>query len=114
MSDISKYPNLERYFKHFEETSGTPESNNCLPYLIVWIRLLVEPEDGKRWIDPPAFFGLDEDEAEDFYSWGHNSRWKNTFWDFAINNIDRLKEKCIELAGSRGDPSVEEYIKNDK
>ena len=105
---LSKYPNLKRYFKHFAKNEGEPELNGFLPNLIVWIRLLVEPENGE-WTDPVAFFGLTGDEAEDFFSWGSNSRWKNVFWPFAIENLDLVKEKCMELAELHGDPSVEEY-----
>ena len=77
-TDLSEFPNLERYFNHFVETDGSPEMQDCLPNLIIWIRLIVEPHEGK-WIDPMTFFGLDDEDAEDFYTWGHNSRWKNVF-----------------------------------
>ena len=107
--DLSEFPNLERYFNHFEETDGVPEMQGCLPNLIIWIRLIVEPKDGD-WIDPMSFFGLDDEDAEDFYSWGHNSRWKNVFWTFAQSNLKLVKEKCLELAKEHGDPSVEDYV----
>ena len=114
MGDISKYPNLERYYRHFEETNGKSERNDdSFPNLIVWIRLVVEPEDGE-WTDPAQFFELDEDDAEDFHSWGHNSRWAHVFLPFALHNMDLVKEKCIELAERFGDPNVEEYLKDDK
>lgn len=74
MDDISNYPNLERYFNHFVNTRGEPESGDCLPYFIVWIRLLVEPDDGE-WINPAAFFEMNEEDKERFHCWGHNSRW---------------------------------------
>lgn len=108
--DLSKFPNLERYFKHFEETKGLPEMQDCLPNLIIWIRLIVELQEGER-IDPMRFFGLDDEDAVDFYSWGHSSRWKNVFWSYALNELEHVKEKCLELANEHGDPSVEDYIK---
>lgn len=116
MSDISKYPNLERYYTHFEKTKGLSErQDGSFPNLIIWIRLNVEPEyDGKEWIDAAQFFELDEDDTEEFYSWGHNSRWANVFLPFALINLDLVREKCIELAEKRGDPNVEEYLKGDK
>ena len=114
MGDISKYPNLERYYKHFEESYGKSERHDdSFPNLIIWIRLVVEPEEGE-WTDVAQFFELDEDDAEDFYSWGHNSRWANVFLPFALNNMDLVKEKCIELAEKHGDPNVEEYLKGDR
>ena len=116
MGDISKYPNLERYYRHFEETNGQSERHDdSFPNFIIWIRLVVEPEDeGKEWTDVAQFFELDEDDAEDFHSWGHNSRWANVFLPFALHNMDLVKEKCIELAERFGDPNVEEYLKDDK
>ena len=111
--DLSKFPNLERYFNHFEETDGVPEMQDCLPNLIIWIRLIVEPKEGE-WIDPMRFFGLDDEDAEDFYSWGHNSRWKNVFWTYAQCNLKHVKEKCRELAELHGDPNVEEYVSKAK
>ena len=113
MEDITKYPNLERYFNHFDDTYGQKENKESLPYLIVWVRLLVEPEEGE-WTDPTIFFEMDDDETEQFFSWGSNSRWKNVFWDFALNNIDLVKDKCLELAGKYGDPNVEEYLEKYK
>ena len=114
MGDISKYPNLERYYKHFEETNGKSERNdNGFPNFIIWIRLVVEPEEGE-WTDPAKFFELDDDDAEDFNSWGHNSRWAHVFLPFALHNMEFVKEKCIELAEKHGDPNVEEYLKRDK
>lgn len=110
MNDMSNYPNLERYFNHFANAHGEPESRDCLPYLIVWIRLLVEPDDGER-TDPTAFFEMDKEDTERFHCWGRNSRWKNVFWDFALNNLDKMKEKCIELANRQGDPDVEDCLK---
>ena len=65
MGDISKYPNLERYYKHFEETNGRSERHDdSFPNFIIWIRLVVEPEEGE-WTDPAKFFELDEDDAFD-------------------------------------------------
>ena len=108
-TDLSEFPNLERYFNHFAETDGAPEMQDCLPNLIIWIRLIVEPQEGE-WIDPMTFFGLDDEDAEDFYSWGHNSRWKNVFWPYALNELEHVKAKCLELAKDHGDPSVEDYV----
>ena len=111
-SEMSNYPNLARYFKHFKENGGRSEEPECLPYLVIWIRLLVEnvEEEGK-WVDVPSFFGFDEVDTEEFNSWGRNSRWKNVFMPFATHFIDRIEEKCLELAKDRGDPNVEDWLR---
>lgn len=109
-NELSKYPNLERYVRHFDETGGSAEERGGLPFLIVWIRLVTEPEEG-TWTDPAQFFELDDDDTTEFYSWGTNSRWANVFCPFVENNLDFVVEKCIELAVEHGDPSVEEYLK---
>jgi hypothetical protein len=109
--DLSKFPNLERYFNHFERTNGLPEMKDCLPNLLIWIRLIVEPDDGE-WIDPSKFFKFNKEDSIEFSCWGRHSRWKNVFWPFAQNNLEFVKEKCLELAEAHGDPSVEDYVKN--
>jgi len=77
MESNTKYRYLYKAVKHYWETNGKPEHKDCLPNLIVWIRQVV-PDT----IDIPEYFEMGERVKEDFYSWGHNSRWSNTFRDY--------------------------------
>ena len=109
--ELSKYPNLARYYRHFEEHHGEGEVSGWMPKLITWIRTIVEPDEGE-WIDPVQAFGMEEYDAEEFCSWGHNSRWWNVFWPFAASDMERTRESCLLLAEKHGDPNVDERYDN--
>lgn len=75
------FNNLDRYVKNFEKEN---ESDEYLPKLVAYIREFLDKVD----LDPVEFFGWEDDIAEDFYSWGHNSRWANTFLPMLQANLD--------------------------
>lgn len=75
------FKNLDRYVKNFEKEN---ESDRYLPKLAVYIREFLHIIE----LDPAEFFGWEDDIAEDFYSWGHNSRWANTFLPMLQANLD--------------------------
>lgn len=105
LAELDKYPNLKKYFTFFMETdAGLPEDPGLLPRLIVWIRTHVDAND----IDPAEFFDMDEETAEDFYTWGHNSRWKNVFCDYIESYRSLALARCLELARRYGDPAIDE------
>lgn len=72
--ELTKYKYLNQYVKYFDEHNGQSEDDDYLPKLVVYFRRVLEDK-----VDLQEFFGWDNDTAEDFYSWGHNSRWANTF-----------------------------------
>lgn len=103
-SELGKYPHLKEYFEHFERTGGVPEKREYLPFLVIWIRTIVE----KHRIDPTAFFKMDAETADEFFSWGRNSRWANAFCSHVECNMEMVLEKCLELADTYGDIDVME------
>ena len=121
-SEFSKYPNLQKYLSHFYENKGTPEHRGYLPNLILWVELLTAEfeiennitEIDSKHIDIASFFEMAEDDADEFHSWGHSSRWKNVFWPFAECNQEIMERKCLKLASLRGDPDVDEIILKDE
>lgn len=66
---IKQYPELERCVQDFIVNDGCNPDPLYLTDLTVYIR--------KLDVDEPELFGWDEDTAEDFYTWGHNSRYAN-------------------------------------
>ncbi len=96
--DIGDCPNLKRYYEHFSATNGEAEIPGRLPRLIIWIRLSTEDAENEELVSVPKFFEMDYETEIEFYSWGHNSRWMNVFWRYAINNKELIKEKCLEIA----------------
>lgn len=103
----TKYRHLYKAVKHYWETEGKPEHDLCLPNLIVWIRQVV-PDT----VDIPDYFEMGERVKEDFYSWGHNSRWSNTFWSFLNDHFCWCVALCMDLADEYGDYDVETYIQS--
>ena len=63
---LAKYPELKKVVGTFLHN---PYNCSHLTDLTVYIRLLR--------IDEPEFFCWDDYYTEDFYSWGHNSRYAN-------------------------------------
>ena len=66
---IDEYPELARCVRDFIVNNGQNPDPMYLTDLTVYIRNLN--------VDEPVLFGWDEETAEDFYSWGHNSRYAN-------------------------------------
>ena len=106
LKELEKYPNLKQAVEHFYDTDGKPEHEGCLPNLIVWIRCMCD----ECMNDAADFFEMPEEIKEDFWSWGHNSRWSNTFWSYLSRNFCYCVDRCIELAEDGGDFDVEEYM----
>ena len=106
LKELDKYPNLKGAVEHFYNTDGQPEHKDKLPNLIVWIRQVLDLAGE----DAAEYFEMPEETAEDFYSWGHNSRWSNTFWLFLENHFNWCVGLCIDLADEYGDYDIEKYM----
>lgn len=84
------FNNLDRYVKNFEKEN---ESDRYLPKLVVYIREFLDKAD----LDPVEFLGCEYGIAEDFYSWGHNSRWAHTFLPMLQANLDEYVSMVKEI-----------------
>lgn len=83
-----QYQYLDVYAKRFKKRDGASEKDGYLPKLVVYFRKALD----KMGIDDyyvPIIFGWDDDTAEDFYTWGHNSRWNHTFSYMALRDLTR-------------------------
>ena len=105
LEDLAKYPHLWKAVQHFYQNDGRPEHIGHLPNLIVWIRHFVENEE-----DVAQRFDMPEEVAEDFYGWGHNSRWANTFWWWTRLHFFGVVVNCLDIAETHGDFDVEQYM----
>lgn len=117
--ELKKYPNLRKYALHFDKTEGTAEKFGYLPFLVIWFRQLFQ-KTGIQDDEVPALFGYD-DESEDaqmFWSWGHNSRYNHIFsmWlEQDINYALMLIFDIIEQNNIVGfDPDVKEIIEKER
>lgn len=118
LKKLKKYPRLKKYAIHFEKTEGDSEIGGYLPFVVIWFRDLFKKaqiDDG----EVPVLFEMDDDTAEEFWSWGHNSRYANVFsWyiladlDFAINIALQIIDNNPECKGF--DSDVEKRVKKEK
>lgn len=117
--ELKKYPNLRKYALHFDRTEGTAEEGGFLPFFVIWFRRLFD-KTGIEDDQVPALFGYDDesDEANDFWNWGHNSRYANVFSCWLEQDIDyalRLIFELIEQYKLDGfDPDIKEIVEKDK
>lgn len=110
LKELEQYPNLKQAVEHFYDTDGKPEHERCLPNLIVWIRCVLD----KANEDAAEYFDMPENAKEEFWSWGHNSRWDNTFWWYLDRHFCWCVGLCIDLANEYGDFDVEKYMNDIK
>lgn len=105
LSMLKKYPNVQRYVADYFGNEGMGPGGGRLPDLIIWFRETLEKND----IDIPDYFDWDDDLREDFYSWGHNSRWGNTFmvW-LSPGELEDQLGTIADIAAEYGDPNIEE------
>ena len=91
-----KWRYLDEYVQSYKEHDGYSEIPGYLPKLVVYFRMALDALN----TEPAEFFGWDEETAEDFLTWGHNSRWNHTFSIMLENNleeyVDLLKNAMIE------------------
>lgn len=107
--DLKKHKNLYQYFKYWL-LNQCAEHDRYLPNLVIWFR---EIFDRAGIDDVPEYLGWDADMAEDFWSWGHNSRWNHTFSVWLECEPEDAMKCAIDLADEHGDPDIEEmYFKN--
>lgn len=102
---LNKHPNVQRYVADYIANEGMGPGGTRLPDLVIWFRETLEKND----IDIPDYFNWDDDWREDFYSWGHNSRWGNTFrcW-LSVDELEQQLETIAKIADEFGDPNIEE------
>lgn len=105
LSMLNKYPNVQRYVADYIENEGRGPGGTRLPDLVVWFRETLE----KNGIDVPGYFEWTEEWREEFYSWGHNSRWGNVFMSWLEpDEVEEHLETIADIAEEFGDPNIEE------
>ena len=103
-SKLNEYPNLKKYVESFIKNNGDSEDSECIPHFVYWFKMQCINND----LNEDSVFCWDEDYSEDFYSWGHNSRWANTAWNYILNNFALCVEIALDLAKEHGDLNLGE------
>ena len=69
------------------------KNDNDIWPLMVWIRTKLD--DNAQKIS--ELFEMDDDTALEFYSWGHNSKYKNVFLGHLINMMKTDENHVIDI-----------------
>ena len=85
---LEKYPALKGYVEKFIQNEGVNPDPDLLTPLTVYIRMLD--------ISEPLFFDWDDEITEEFYSWGHNSRYANVLEPLLWNNLEEYVSLLID------------------
>ena len=96
---LKQYPFLESYVKSYIENEGIPENISCICRLTYFFKRM----DIEHELDMQSLFDWDDDTTEDFYSWGHNSRWANTFEGQMGGYLEDYVDVALSLAETYGD-----------
>ena len=100
---LENYPNLKKYVEHYAKTNGKPEKEECISNLVYYFKLQCFNND----LDEEKTFNWNNETSEDFYSWGHNSRWAHTFDNYLRYNFQDAIEIGINLAKEYGDIDID-------
>ena len=105
---LKQYPKLEAAINEYIKLNGRSKTPGHLSDFVYWLRCKIEkyfdgdPSSITCW--PNAEDNENEiDWDEDFWSWGHNSRWGNTFTIWVAENFNDMVNSAIELAKEYGD-----------
>lgn len=118
LKKLKSYPRLKKYAKHFEKTKGYSEIAGYLPFVVIWFRDLFKKaniDDGQV----PILFEMDDETSEEFWSWGHNSRYANVFSLYLLSNLDFCIDIALQIIDNNPDcngfdADVEKRVKKEK
>ena len=102
---LDKYPRLKECVEEYVELNGDSKKQGYLPKLVVYVRCM--------GLDEPEFFGFDKEWADEFYSWGHNSRYVHVFNPLLYDNLEEYLEAILEELDWRHEDWVEEGVGGD-
>lgn len=89
---------LDEYINDYVKNNGLSTEPGYLHKLIIYFRKAFD-KLGMSDNCVPEFFDWDDETSEDFFTWGHNSRWSNTFATMLDNNlndyVDKLKSTMV-------------------
>lgn len=114
---LKKHPFLNKYVEHFIKSNGKSEKSGWLPFLTIWFRELFKACEIYDE-DVPELLGWDEETSEDFWSWGHNSRYNHVFWSWLNDDIENAVSSAFEIMDhynhSDFDYDIESTIKTEE
>jgi len=99
MFDLNYYPNLKKALRSYIDNEGKSEQSGHIPKFVYFFKKMCN----EKGLDPDEIFEWPEDIAEDFWTWGHNSRWAHTGSVWIEDHLEECIQLAIELAEQYGD-----------
>ena len=96
---LEQYPNLNKYVNSFIENEGYPEETGHISNLVYFFKRMCIDNN----LNEEELFQWTKEEADDFYTWGHNSRWANMFAYYLECNFNKCISIALALAKRYGD-----------
>ena len=97
--DLNNYPNLKKALRDYIDNEGDSEQKGHIPKFVYFFKKMYM----LHGIDLDALFDWPEDIAEDFWTWGSNSRWAHTGSMWIEDHLEECIELALELAEQYGD-----------
>lgn len=114
LARLEKHPFLKKYVNNYIDTEGGRENGEYLPDLVVWFRFMFRALGIE---DIPEVLGWDEEMTEEFWSWGHNSRWNHVFDCWLEADVEDSVKVAFEIMDEYGqsgfDCDVETEVKKE-
>lgn len=96
---LKKYPYLKSYVESYIENEGSADEIGKITKLTYFFKIMFMRHD----FNMQALFEWDDDTTEDFFNWGHNSRWANTFEGQMEGFLEGYVDAALYLADTYGD-----------
>lgn len=103
---LAQYPHLNQYVNEYIANDGQSTTAHSLSSLTFFFKMMCINNS----LDEQQLFGWDEELAEDFYSWGSNSRWANVFDAYLATNFNECIDIALDLVENYGDSDIYENL----
>lgn len=101
--ELAAYPNLNKYVASYIKNNGRSEKPGCISDLVYFFKMMCLNNN----LNEEELFSWDEETATDFYTWGSNSRWANTFDSYLDSNFVICINIALDLVKQYGDIDLE-------
>lgn len=104
---LAQYQYLNQYVDEYITNNGQSTTVGILSSLTFFFKMMCINNS----LDEQQLFDWDEELAQDFYSWGSNSRWANTFDAYLAANFNECVDIALDLVENYGDSDIYENLK---
>lgn len=104
---LAQYPYLNQYVNEYIINNGQSKTVGILSALTFFFKMMCINNN----LNEMLLFDWDEETAQDFYTWGSNSRWSNTFNAYLATNFNKCIDIALDLVENYGDSDIYENLK---